>query len=333
MDQNESAPGGLPGYPGTAVLLDPSRRELTPHGTAEFPCAGYTDCYRDSFFPWHWHDEIEIGYIESGGMTVSVNDHRYELGPGSGIFVNSGVLHSYSGKGGGECRFPNVLFHASLIYGNRSSIFLTRYKRPILEAARFSHCILSPEVPWQREAVETIRTAHQLFLSPEEGYECKIRNTLTDLILLLFTHCRERIFSPSAPNTTEIHRIRQMMDFIACRYTQSISLREIAHAALVSERECLRCFRQVIGLSPKQYVLDLRIQRARELLAGSSLSLTEVGEACGFQTQSYFIRLFRRAAGMTPGQYRRASQKPDRASREIASRPEQLPEETPRTPF
>lgn len=297
--------GSLPGYPDMDLFLDASRRELTVHGTEAFPCAGYTDRYRDAFLPWHWHDELELGFVEEGTMEAHVNDRHYVLTKGCGIFVNSGVLHAYSGSGGGTCRFPNVLFHASLIYGDRKSVFFTRYVRPVLEAACLSHLILTPHVAWQEEAIEQIRCAHRLFLCGGVGYECRIRNVLTDFILLLFTHCAEQIFSSAAPGRPEVHRVRQMMDYIAGRYTQPISVGEIAHSALVSERECLRCFRQVTGTSPRQYVMDLRIRRARELLAGSALTLMEVGEACGFQGQSYFIRLFRRYMGMTPGQYRR----------------------------
>ena len=48
--------------------LSRDNKELKPHGTIDFPCAGYSSSYRDSeddIIPWHWHPELEILYIKS----------------------------------------------------------------------------------------------------------------------------------------------------------------------------------------------------------------------------------------------------------------------------
>ncbi len=57
-------------------------KELQPHGSLEFPCAGYSSCHTDrpeDIIPWHWHEEIEIVYIESGQLKVRIPSNSFLL--------------------------------------------------------------------------------------------------------------------------------------------------------------------------------------------------------------------------------------------------------------
>ena len=59
------------------------------------------------------------------------------------------------------------------------------------------------------------------------------------------------------------------------------------------------------GIAPKQYILDLRLESAKQLLSNTLLSVAEVGEACGFPNPYHFSRTFKSATGLTPSVYRR----------------------------
>jgi AraC family transcriptional regulator len=59
-----------------------------------------------------------------------------------------------------------------------------------------------------------------------------------------------------------------------------------------------------MGMTPHQYVIQQRIERARILLRDPSLSISEISLACGFTNQSHFTRLFRKHTGVTPKTYR-----------------------------
>lgn len=295
----------VPGYPDAELVLDANKQELTQHGTGGFPCACYLDRYQGTFFPWHWHDELEIALVQKGTLSFAVNEQRYTLSAGEGLFVNSGVLHAYAGAEGEESVIPNIVFHPALIYGTQQSVFWSRYMRPILSSATLSHLIFKPEIPWQREALGHLRTAYELGIAQGNGFELKMRSHLSELMLLIFEHSSDAIAARSAPLPQELNRVRRMIDFIDCHYAEPVTLSQIAGAAAVSERECLRCFRNVIGQTPKQYVIRRRIQYASDLLLHSNRSLMEIGELCGFQSQSYFIKIFHRAVGMPPGEFRR----------------------------
>lgn len=84
-----------------------------------------------------------------------------------------------------------------------------------------------------------------------------------------------------------------------------LSLKSLAAAAGLSERQFDRRFRAVTGSTPSQYLHRLRCDSARELLQNSNLSIADIAATVGFNDAGYFTRVFRRLAGQTPGEYRK----------------------------
>jgi AraC family transcriptional regulator len=91
---------------------------------------------------------------------------------------------------------------------------------------------------------------------------------------------------------------------MAENYTRDLRLEELARIAGISRFHFAREFKRVTGTSPHQYLINLRIQRAKALLTESKMPLVEVGLRSGFSHQSHFTRLFRRFTGATPQSYR-----------------------------
>ena len=100
-------------------------------------------------------------------------------------------------------------------------------------------------------------------------------------------------------------RAKQMLRFIYDHYARNISVAEIAAAAGICERECFRCFSDILGTTPMEYLNRHRVANAARALAGTSSSVAQIAEECGFSNSSYFGKVFRRMLGCTPGQYRR----------------------------
>lgn len=84
-----------------------------------------------------------------------------------------------------------------------------------------------------------------------------------------------------------------------------VSIAAIAAQCRLSASHFIRAFRDTTGSTPYQWQLAQRIERARTLLASSGLSLVDVASACGFTDQSHFTRVFSRAVGVAPGNWRR----------------------------
>ena len=88
-----------------------------------------------------------------------------------------------------------------------------------------------------------------------------------------------------------------------------IRLEDVAREACLSPFHFLRLFQRVLGVTPHQYVLRLRLARAARLLADASLSVTEVALEAGFADLSNFVRTFRRVAGVSPGEFRKRARR------------------------
>jgi AraC-like DNA-binding protein len=289
----------------TGFVSDANQREITKHGTEEFPCTCYLDIYSNSSYPWHWHEELELAYVKKGSLSVTVNGQQYILNKGEGIFINSGVLHAFTETQNVKCIFPNILFRASLIYSTQTSIYWMKYMRSLIGDVNLPYILLNRDMPWMEEVLNLIKKAYELFASKKFGYELRMRNYLSEILCLILENCPAQTSDLKTRNYTEIDRLRKMLDYVHNNYTEPIQIQQISEAASVSKRECLRCFHHIVGISPRQYVIDLRVRKAKQLLAESSLSLVEICGNCGFHDQSYFTKTFREATGLSPGKWRK----------------------------
>lgn len=104
-------------------------------------------------------------------------------------------------------------------------------------------------------------------------------------------------------------QLRRVDDCIAAAAGTSPSLAELAAAAGFSRAQFVRLFRRSTGRSPHRYVLDRRLERARDLVLRSRQTLADVASELGFSSQSHLNSAFRQAFGCTPGQARRQSRR------------------------
>ena len=101
-------------------------------------------------------------------------------------------------------------------------------------------------------------------------------------------------------------KVSRILDFVAQHYTKPITLEQIAAATDLSVFRVSHLVKQNTGKSVLQHIMQLRIQKARQLLERSSLSCSEIAYELGFCDQSYFIKHFKRLTGTTPRRYRRS---------------------------
>lgn len=284
---------------------DSQGRELIDHGTALFPAACYHDNLAVEAVPWHWHEALEAAVVSEGHTIIAAGTEKYSLSQGDAFFIKGGVLHAMWDADNSNSRYHSVVFHPRLVGGSVDSIFWQNYILPLLENSSLDCVIFDSSAPWHTEAAAAIETAWQSCVSEQPGYEFSVRESLSRLIFLLTSHHPSIQSLPSEKALRDGERIKTMLQYIQEHYSEELSTAQIAESALISESECLRCFRNTIGTPPIQYVKQFRIQEASRLLASTDQKIADIGAHCGFSDTSYFTKTFREMKGCTPGEYRK----------------------------
>jgi AraC family transcriptional regulator len=103
----------------------------------------------------------------------------------------------------------------------------------------------------------------------------------------------------------DARRLRRVLDYIEAHLEDDLSIGGLAAVACLSRHHFARAFKASLGEAPHVYIAARRLDHARNLLTGSSLTLAEVALACRFSSQATFTRAFQREIGLSPGLYRR----------------------------
>jgi AraC family transcriptional regulator len=100
------------------------------------------------------------------------------------------------------------------------------------------------------------------------------------------------------------YKLRRVIDYINENLTEELTLTEIANVVQMNPHYFSRAFRDSTGIPPHRYVMNSRVERAKNLLTDEELPLVEIRLSVGFQNQSHFTTLFRKLTGVTPKAYR-----------------------------
>ena len=139
-----------------------------------------------------------------------------------------------------------------------------------------------------------------------------LEENLHDLMrMLMRAHCKAKVESERLdslrPSTREelYRRVIRAADYIHAAFDHPITLDDIAAVACLSPNHLLRSFRQVFRLTPRQFLIGVRLDNAKRLLIETDLSITDICLSVGYESPASFSLLFQRRAGVSPSRYRR----------------------------
>lgn len=291
-----------------------SKEERLPDFLPEFPylaSRAELDKYRERFVPWHWHKALELFYVESGAVEYCTTRDTIIFPAGYGGLVNSNVLHMTRPADETASNVQmNHLFEPSFLAGESGSRIEEKYVTPIIGAFQLEILVFSPQNAAQQDIITLIQDAFRLSVQ-DFGYEIRLREMLSEAWIRILKEAQPLLKEKKDPVRSN-DKIKSMMIYIQEHYAEKISVTKLAAAAFTSERECFRVFRDCLHTTPAEYIKNYRLHIACRMLIKSRESITDIGQACGLGSSSYFGRSFREAFGCTPLEYRQKWQNNDR---------------------
>lgn len=121
---------------------------------------------------------------------------------------------------------------------------------------------------------------------------------------LIRHYCTSRVVIEDAIAKLSPQKLQKTIDYIHARLEQDVTLSELADVVQMSQYRFARAFKQSTGISPHQYLLSQRIERAKKLLTLTQLQIADISYQLGFASQSHFAATFRRFTTVTPKVYR-----------------------------
>ncbi|MEM1370042.1 MAG: AraC family transcriptional regulator [Cyanobacteria bacterium P01_H01_bin.15] len=131
--------------------------------------------------------------------------------------------------------------------------------------------------------------------------------TLTNALMahLIQHYCGNPFRLPTYTGGLSPLKLQQVVDYIHTHLSHDLALNELAEITQMSAHYFSELFKQSTGMSPHQYVIYCRIERAKQLLRETEFTIADVAKIVGFVDQSHFHRHFKRLVGVTPGKFLR----------------------------
>lgn len=286
--------------------------EQKEHGNLEYPVGTYLVNFNDlytEFVRWHWHDEVEISFVINGRAKFLINDETFLLSEGQAIFINHNILHAAHPIENESCTYVSIVFQPFFLFGHGQTKLAAAYLNPIYSNPDLGYILLDGEKPFHKAAIARLEEIFTLNQEKNFGYEIHTRSALSSFWLLLLEHVETSSISSVLENPAQLTldeaRTRKAILYIQKHYSDTISLDDIASSIHVSKGECCRCFKRSIQLTPFEYLMKYRIFMAAGLIREKkNLSIAELASSVGFNSSSYFNKLFKKYLNCTPTEYR-----------------------------
>ena|SRR5438128_6205582 len=249
-------------------------------------------------FDAHAHAGYTVTALLAGRMQVCVGANEVTLNAGDLAFTGIGQLHAAEAD---EVDFVSIRIQPALVNEMAAEMGLTRATAEIVfrVTSVVDETLSAIARRIAAEATEE-RAGHQLML------DALVRELAIHLLRSYLTVRKSAQIELSRVGLVD-RRLRRALEFMHDNYARELALEEIAASAYLSEYHFARLFKQVTGATPHVYLANLRIEKARRLLAETAHPIIEIAAMVGYQSQSHFTKIFKAITGLTPRAYRESS--------------------------
>ncbi|WP_449602539.1 AraC family transcriptional regulator [Paenibacillus sp. Marseille-Q9583] len=244
----------------------------------------------------HYHDAYEILYLISGDFYYFIGDRTYQVAGGTLLFMDIHEMHKLVNSGCNMYERVTLLFKKEFLQhfctGGQCEELLELFKsdyRALKMTGKDQYFI---EQLFQKMIQEGKKQAR--------GYEQYQQIILVELLLYLNRKLFDSRVAPLVESNRTHKKVLDIVNYVNQHYMEPLKLCEISQKFDISSSYLCRTFKEATGFSFIEYINNIRIKEARDLLVGSSFNVTEIAGMVGFDNTSHFGRTFKLMMGISP---------------------------------
>lgn len=220
-------------------------------------------------------------YIADGGV-AHINDEHYEIRRGEFILASPGDVR-----------------HSTLHYVSKFVYFDTDDERLRDIIASMPKHLFTQDTKKYSLMFDEL---YNVFQSFDEYRDLELAAILTKMLCTLR---REYLHSSDGISANGSAEIQDSLLFIENHYAEQLDIAKIAENCNMSASNFHKRFLEAIKTTPNEYLVEYRIKKAKQMLVSDNISISQIAEKCGFNSQAYFCCCFKKHEGISPGDFRK----------------------------
>lgn len=251
----------------------------------------------------HFHNEYEIYYLLEGERYYFIEKETYYVKKGSLVFVNHNQIH--------KTGFVGKSFHDRILIELKEEPFASFFAMAnTLSLSQFFsgyYGVVELNEKDQKKVECLLFGIAKEIQAKSIGYEFMVQQKLAEILLLALRIKQEsgHVAKGSTATTAKHLKVHEVADFIIKNSKDCSSLDALAKRFFVSKCYLSRIFKEVTGFTVNEYINIHRIQKAQDLLTNSTYNITEISELLGYESITYFEKVFKKYTETTPLKYRK----------------------------
>ena len=269
------------------------------------------NCFQFSIehpFTPNYHDYYEITFIYKGVGAFRIENEEYKVKQGDIIIIGENQMHQLSASHKNPLVVICIYFLPYIVFKSGNGLFDSDYIRIFYDI----NCIYGKNI--NTDAIlELIKKLYLVNKEQKKYFQIESKIYLHEILLFLLKNTDKISTSNNKQYkrmSLKINRLKGVFKLIEEHYQERITLDKTASIACMSRSHFCRFFKEVTGYTLTQYLHRLRIDKSKDLLLRSNLSIIEIAYEVGFENLSYFYKIFLKLTHITPRNFRYISKKP-----------------------
>lgn len=284
--------------------------EKKQHGNALRPFEKYDTFLNEDLanYPMHWHEEMEVIRVQGGKGLVFIDGNRLEVQEGDILIVNPYMLHSVARLENEFMAIESVVFNLRMLESSIADVCTVKFLAPLINRTHVCQRIIRRGDPYYSVFNDNMTTLLMACNDRQEGYELAVKANLMWLFYHLYNKgmVRRKTMEDEEKYSSVL---KTALDYIRDNIGGELTISDIAAACGYSDTYMMKLFKRMTGNTCVEYVISYRLKECAEKIMNTNEKLGDIAAAYGFNSISYFNLQFKRAYGMTPGEYRALKRK------------------------